>query len=695
MANDKDFKVKNGLDVGSTVTLQAYGQGNNIGTAAKILAVDSSGNLIEEAPSAGGGLANVVEDITPQLGGSLDVNGNSIVSVSDGDIAITPDGAGQIVLDGLNWPISDGTDRQVLVTDGSGELTFDDIPPVQVAATNNTGSSIAAGTPVYQTGVSGQNITIAPADASSASTMPAIGVTKGTISASGGTGVVVVSGFLKGINTSAYTAGDTLFVANGGGFTTSLSNLTGEGNLIENLGKVVKSDASAGSILVTGAGRANATPNLNQGKIFIGNSSNQAVAGSFGTGIDVNASTNEVSIGQAVGTTDNVQFGNATLSGYLAGPATFTIDPAAVGDNTGKVVIAGNLQVDGEQTIVNSTTVEVGDKNIVLGADATADTQNDGAGITVSRPDSTNAGISWDETNDEWDVTNGLNIAGTVTATRLGSVTPTAPTDGQVLTWDNANGYWEPADAAGGGNIQSEEFPTVTAGSANVTMSQSYALTHIEVYLNGVKLRGGTGNDYTVSGTTLTFSENLEAGDVVCIVALENASTFTIDGTFGELTDVSVGSQATNTLIRYNGTNYVPTSLAEDSSGNVSVSGTVSSTGAISSSGDITSTNGSNSVSVRKADVRTTTGTHTLVGGASLYYASANATYNTASLTAGDIVTIYCESGAVTVNTGGSVSLFKDGESSAVSGAVTIAADTIATVTCVSSTKAIITGSGI
>jgi hypothetical protein len=368
MANDKDFKVKNGLDVGSTVTLQAYGQGNNTGTAAKLLAVDSSGNLIEEAPSAGGGIANVVEDTTPQLGGNLDVNGNSIVSVSGGDIAITPDADGQIVLDGLNWPISDGTDGQVLVTDGAGELTFDDIPPVQVDATNNTASAIAAGTPVYQTGVSGQNITIAPADASSASTMPAIGVTKGAISASGGTGVVVVSGFLKGINTSTYTAGDTLYVANGGGFTTSLSNLTGEGNLIENLGKVVKSDASAGSIIVTGAGRANATPNLNNGNFFLGNGSNQAAPADFttsvrgevsatdaggdgsfsynsGTGVftytgpsaaetrahftggtGVTITDGVVAIGQDVATTETPQFAGATLSGALNINHTSTTD---------------------------------------------------------------------------------------------------------------------------------------------------------------------------------------------------------------------------------------------------------------------------------------------------------------------------------------------------------------------------------
>ena len=36
----------------------------------------------------------------------------------------------------------------------------------------------------------------------------------------------------------------------------------------------------------------------------------------------------------------------------------------AVGDNTGKVIIAGDLQVDGTTTTVNSTTVNIVDKNI-------------------------------------------------------------------------------------------------------------------------------------------------------------------------------------------------------------------------------------------------------------------------------------------------------------------------------------------
>ena len=45
------------------------------------------------------GIGNVVEDTSPQLGGALDVNGNSITSASNGDVTIDPNGTGDIVLD--------------------------------------------------------------------------------------------------------------------------------------------------------------------------------------------------------------------------------------------------------------------------------------------------------------------------------------------------------------------------------------------------------------------------------------------------------------------------------------------------------------------------------------------------------------------------------------------------------------------
>ena len=70
---------------------------------------------------------DLVNDTTPQLGGDLDVNGNSIVSVSNGNISITPDGTGKVIIDGLSHPTADGTNGQALVTDGAGNLSFGDV----------------------------------------------------------------------------------------------------------------------------------------------------------------------------------------------------------------------------------------------------------------------------------------------------------------------------------------------------------------------------------------------------------------------------------------------------------------------------------------------------------------------------------------------------------------------------------------
>ncbi len=59
---------------------------------------------------------NLLSDLTPQLGGNLDVNGNSIVSTSGGNIVLAPNGAGKILLDGS----IDNTGSGDIVISGSG-----------------------------------------------------------------------------------------------------------------------------------------------------------------------------------------------------------------------------------------------------------------------------------------------------------------------------------------------------------------------------------------------------------------------------------------------------------------------------------------------------------------------------------------------------------------------------------------------
>ena len=98
-----------GLHAGSITINSAYTFPTADGTADQVLTTDGSGTL-SFATASGGGGGDVVEDTTPQLGGDLDVNGQSIVSVSNGDINITPNGTGSVL---------------VGATSGSGALTID------------------------------------------------------------------------------------------------------------------------------------------------------------------------------------------------------------------------------------------------------------------------------------------------------------------------------------------------------------------------------------------------------------------------------------------------------------------------------------------------------------------------------------------------------------------------------------------
>ena len=77
-----------------TITTPSNGQ---------VLSYNSSTSEWVNSTISSGGITDVVQDTTPQLGGNLDVNGQSIVSVSNGNINITPNGTGQTVIKNLEY----------------------------------------------------------------------------------------------------------------------------------------------------------------------------------------------------------------------------------------------------------------------------------------------------------------------------------------------------------------------------------------------------------------------------------------------------------------------------------------------------------------------------------------------------------------------------------------------------------------
>ena len=172
----------------------------------------------------GGGLSNVVEDTTPQLGGSLDVNSKEIISVSNNNITFAPNGTGKVVFKGvsgnggngagrfvlnceqnshgitiqgpphsaganytLTLPNTDGNANQVLKTNGSGVLDWVDqtsggsqnlFSTIAVSGQNNvvadsttdTLTLVAGSNMTITTNASGDSITFAAAGGSSLST---------------------------------------------------------------------------------------------------------------------------------------------------------------------------------------------------------------------------------------------------------------------------------------------------------------------------------------------------------------------------------------------------------------------------------------------------------------------------------------------------------------------------------------------
>ena len=258
---------------------------------------------------------------------------------------------------------------------------------------------------------------------------------------------------------------------------------------------------------------------------------------------------------QELNTTDTVTFANIITAGYLRGPASFVIDPAAFGDDTGTVVIAGNLQVDGVQTTINSTTVSIDDLNLTLASGAANASAANGAGITI---DGASATFTYVSGSDRWTMNKDLatDLVGNVTGNVSGSagtvtslsnrsvgdlsdvdITTAAPTNNQVLVWDNANGKFIPGDAAADfteltgtiaasqipnsiitremltpTNVFSQEFTANGSTTAFTLSADPGSKNAIQVFIDGVPQRA---SNYTVVGTTLTLGGTPVNGQVV------------------------------------------------------------------------------------------------------------------------------------------------------------------------------------
>ena len=105
---------------------------------------------------------------------------------------------------------------------------------------------------------------------------------------------------------------------------------------------------------------------------------------------------------------DNITIDGNKISTNSSTP-NLLLDPKGGDSNGGKVVIYGDLQVEGTTTTINSTELTINDKLIVL-ADSAADaTAANGAGLSV---DGANATFTYAVAGDKWTMNKDLDLTG-------------------------------------------------------------------------------------------------------------------------------------------------------------------------------------------------------------------------------------------------------------------------------------------
>lgn len=227
----------------------------------------------------------------------------------------------------------------------------------------------------------------------------------------------------------------------------------------------------------------------------------QSITFTGGTGVttSVSGQVATFAIGQAVGTSDNVTFGNVTVGGTLNSDDI----TAATLTASGNVAVTGNLTVNGTTTTVNSTTVNIADPVFEIGEDGTDDNLDRGIKFKWNNGSTAKVGFFgmddtdgvfkyWSDATDTSSVFSGtvgdaefggLTVSSLTTSGNLsgaglalsGSITSldgAAPTAGQLMIGNGTNGDMELATlTAGEGMDVTNADGVITLSGEDATVS--------------------------------------------------------------------------------------------------------------------------------------------------------------------------------------------------------------------------------
>jgi hypothetical protein len=264
----------------------------------------------------------------------------------------------------------------------------------------------------------------------------------------------------------------------------------------------------------------------------------------FGGTVNIQGNLNVIGVTTIAGAATSVAF--ATTAFNLSGTASTATAAATaygltgspnitVGNITGSGATFTDLTVNGTQTIINTTSLEVADKNIGIGSTSTpSDITADGAGITIYG--TTNKTITWNNNSDDFAFSNGIDIKGAVETVSTGSTYDLG--GGKViLECDARNGTVFTHNLANGivGITSFKNFPVTknsattftilftqnATGTANTTAATGIGTN---VYLTPYGVSGFTTTSKVSAASTVILSTTANDVDIVSFMVHYNGS---------------------------------------------------------------------------------------------------------------------------------------------------------------------------
>jgi hypothetical protein len=276
-------------------------------------------------------------------------------------------------------------------------------------------------------------------------------------------------------------------------------------NLTNTNGNITNLTGTAGTITTLNSPNANITGGTISGTTL----TNVTISGV--TTLTTINNNNIVSSGIITATQFSVGSAGSAInvtSNTISGPSEIFIDPSGVGDNTGSVRIKGDFYVDGTQTYINSSTIELGDFNVGVATTVSSELILDGAGIGIGST-SIRKTLVWDYGSTSLKSNENFNIP----SDKVYKIGGTEVLSSNKLSISNVNstgvGTFSNAVIASGNisNLISSASTITTLNSTNLTSGN---LTSGSLNVSGISTFSGI---TTVSNSTL-FSTQLSVSGV-------------------------------------------------------------------------------------------------------------------------------------------------------------------------------------